>query len=484
MTSIFSDLLHKDVECYVDDLVVKTVRKSDHIQVLDRVFERLRKHHLKMNPFKCAFGVSSGKFLGFIVRYRGIEIDPQKIKAILDMPPPQNPRELQSLQGKLAYIRRFISNLAGRVHPFSRLRVPFIWDESCQRAFDSIKRYLTKPPVLSSPIKGKPLILYIAALPASLGALLAQHNEEGKEVALYYLSRTLVGSEHNYSAIEKLCLALVFAVKKLRHYMLSHEIRPIARADPIKYILNRPVLQGRLGKWAVMLAEHDIVYIPQRAVKGQALADFLAAHPVPDDSPLITELPDEEVLLVDEGSSYWELYFDGASRVTAVSPAGVIKRKAGAGVVFRTPANGRIYHSYSLLKDNCSNNEAEYEALIIGLALALDMGMTHLHIFGDSQLVIRQLQGIYEVRKPELVPYYLKAKHLMEQFVSADIDHIRRPENAQADALAKLASALTLPFGDSVNIRVEQRLVLPPVLDFISDRVEAQHVTSEQIETG
>jgi len=100
MTSIFSDLLHKDVECYVDDLVVKTVRKSDHIQVLDRVFERLRKHHLKMNPFKCAFGVSSGKFLGFIVRYRGIEIDPQKIKAILDMPPPQNLRELQSLQGK------------------------------------------------------------------------------------------------------------------------------------------------------------------------------------------------------------------------------------------------------------------------------------------------------------------------------------------------------------------------------------------------
>lgn len=106
-----------------------------------------------MNPLKCAFRVSFGKFVGFIVQSHGIEIDPQKIKAFLDMPDPQNIRELRSLQENLAYIRHFISNLAGRCHRFSLLikkGVVFEWYEACQNAFDSIKRYLLNPPGLSS----------------------------------------------------------------------------------------------------------------------------------------------------------------------------------------------------------------------------------------------------------------------------------------------------------------------------------------------
>ncbi|XP_060968195.1 uncharacterized protein LOC133035834 [Cannabis sativa] len=206
MTTIFEDMMHNTVECYVDDLVVKTKERTNHLDDLKRVFDRLRQHNFKMNPLKCAFGVTSGKFLGFIVRHRGIEIDPATIKAILEMPPPRNLRQLRGLQGKLAYIRRFISNLSGRCQPFSRLmqkNVPFIWDEACQNAFESIKKYLLHPPVLRAPILGKPLILYITSLDRSLGAMLAQNNEEGKEVALYYLSKTLVGAEQNYPPIEK-----------------------------------------------------------------------------------------------------------------------------------------------------------------------------------------------------------------------------------------------------------------------------------------
>ena len=203
---------------------------------------------------------------------------------------------------------------------------PFIWDEECQKCFDSIKRYLINPPVLAAPVKGRPLILYIAVQPASLGALLAQHNDEGKEVACYYLSRTMVGAECNYSPIGKLCLALIFALKKLRHYMLAHEIQLIARADPIRYVLSQPVLTGRLGKWAVLMMEFDITFVPQKAVKGQALADFLAAHTVPDNSPLITDLPDEEVFTA-ELEAPWELYFDGAS-CTEADPDGTPRRRA------------------------------------------------------------------------------------------------------------------------------------------------------------
>ena len=137
-----------------------------------------------MNPLKCAFGVSLGKFLGFVVRHRGISIDQSKINAILNMPEPKNIYELKSLQGKLAYIRRFISNLAGRCQPFSHLmkkNVPFEWDEVCSNAFKSIKTYLLSSPVLKALILGRPLILYISAQEQSLGVLLAQKNEEGKE---------------------------------------------------------------------------------------------------------------------------------------------------------------------------------------------------------------------------------------------------------------------------------------------------------------
>ncbi|KAL0359477.1 UNVERIFIED_CONTAM: Transposon Tf2-12 polyprotein [Sesamum angustifolium] len=150
MQKIFDDMLHKNVKCYVDDLVVKSKKRENHFYDLRKVFERLRRYQLKMNPSKCAFGVTSGKFLGFIVRQRGIEIEQAKIDAILRMPEPRNIHELKSLQGKLAYLRRFISNLAGRCQPFSRLMkkdVLFQWDEACDKAFKSIKSYLMKPPV-------------------------------------------------------------------------------------------------------------------------------------------------------------------------------------------------------------------------------------------------------------------------------------------------------------------------------------------------
>ncbi|KAM1594417.1 hypothetical protein ACFX10_000832 [Malus domestica] len=184
MQKIFSDMLHKNVECYVDDVVVKTKKRSNHLKDLRVVFERLRKYNLKMNPLKCAFGVTSGKFLGFIVKHRGIEVDQSKIKAIQSMPEPRNLHELKSLQGRLAFIRRFISNVAGRCQPFSQLMkkdVPFIWDKACNNAFESIKKYLSSPPVLGVPVPGKPLILYIAAQESSVGALLAQENESQKE---------------------------------------------------------------------------------------------------------------------------------------------------------------------------------------------------------------------------------------------------------------------------------------------------------------
>src|SRR5436190_12415161 len=134
----------------------------------------MRQHQLKMNPTKSFLRVATGKFLGFVINSKGIFLDPEKVKAIQDMPPLRNLRELRELQGRLAYIKRFIANLSGKYQPFSKLMrkgISFVWDQQCQKAFDEIKRYLTSPPVLVVPVAGKHFLLYVLSRDHSLGAL-------------------------------------------------------------------------------------------------------------------------------------------------------------------------------------------------------------------------------------------------------------------------------------------------------------------------
>jgi hypothetical protein len=125
------------------------------------VFNKLRHYNLKMNPLMCAFGVTSGKFFDFIVKHRGIEVDQSKIKVIQSIPEPRNIHKLKSLQGQLAFIKRFISNIVGRCQPFNQLMkndTSFIWDDACRNTFESIKRYLASPPILGAHVPKKPLI--------------------------------------------------------------------------------------------------------------------------------------------------------------------------------------------------------------------------------------------------------------------------------------------------------------------------------------
>jgi len=165
-----------------------------------------------MNPNKCAFGVSAGQFLGFMVHQRGIEISRRSVDAINKIVAPTDKTELQLLIGKINFIRRFIFNLSGKIHVFSpllKLKVnqEFVWGKEQQLAFDEIKNYLINTPVLVPPQQGKPFRLYLSTDGMVIGSALIQEFE-GKERVIYYLSRRLVDAETRYSAIEKLCLCL------------------------------------------------------------------------------------------------------------------------------------------------------------------------------------------------------------------------------------------------------------------------------------
>jgi len=142
---------------------------------------------------------------------------------------------------------------------------------------------------LVPPVTDRPLILYISTTTAALGNLLAKHDELGKEHAIYYISQTLVGYEFNYSPMERACLALVFASQKLRHYMLNQHTNLIAKIDPLKYLLAKAALIGRLAKWVMILSEFNIEYVDRKAIKGQDLANQLAKAPMPNAHPMVSD---------------------------------------------------------------------------------------------------------------------------------------------------------------------------------------------------
>ncbi|XP_059669178.1 uncharacterized protein LOC132314320 [Cornus florida] len=363
MNSIFHDMIGRFMEIYIDDVVVKSSAKRQHLEHLKRAFERKRIHKLKMNPLKCAFGVSAGNFLGFLVHKRGIEVDQNKVKAIINARAPANKKQVQRFLGQVGFLRRFISNHAGRVHVFSTLvklksHEKFHWDESYQKAFDKIKEYLANPPVVMPLRKKWPLKLYLSAAEESIGSMLAQDNEHGKEQAVYYLSRVLTDVECRYSSIEKLCLSLYYSAMKLRVYMRPADVSILCQTNVIKYMLSRPLITGRIGKWALALMEFNFIYVPQKSVKGRVLADFLADHPSTDIDPWVyDELESSTIFLTP-----WILMFDGSSTADG----------AGAGIVIISPAGRKASLSF-FLDFKCSNNQAEYEALIIGLEILIEM---------------------------------------------------------------------------------------------------------------
>ena len=164
---------------------------------------------MKLNSAKCAFGVSTGKFLGFIVNNRGIEANPDKIKVVLDMLPLSNIKDIQRLIGRIATLSRFVSRASDRCRPFFQvLKKAFRWDAHCQEAFTTLKTYLSSPPILVSPSEGELLTLYLVVSDFATSAALVRERDRVQQL-VYYCSRALRGAEERYPKMETLILALV-----------------------------------------------------------------------------------------------------------------------------------------------------------------------------------------------------------------------------------------------------------------------------------
>ncbi|KAL0452889.1 UNVERIFIED_CONTAM: hypothetical protein Slati_1267000 [Sesamum latifolium] len=279
----------RNVEVYVDDILVKSKKAEDHIVDLEETFAVLRKYKLKLNPAKCVFGVQGGHFLEFMVTQRGIEANPLKIKVILDMKAPACVNEVQRLTGRIVALSRFISKSAEKSLPFFKILKP-VGRRRPNRRF-----------LLVKPSPGDTLYLYLSATPQAVSSVLIRE-EEGRQLPIYY---------------------------------------------------------------AVELSEYDISYVPRTTIKAQALADF------------ISEMAGMSVKDTSQ-DQVWLLHVDGSSTTQG----------SGAGIVVTSPQGMRMAH---------------------------EEGARHLLAYSDSQLIVKQVEGTYEVP---------------------------REENIKADCLSKLASAL------------------------------------------
>ncbi|XP_026429775.1 uncharacterized protein LOC113326225 [Papaver somniferum] len=337
---IFKDLIGKTIEVYINNMVVKSEQKESHFLDLQKMFDILRKYRMKLNPEKCSFRLSSGKILGYLMTHKGIEANPEQIRAIREMPSPRTKKDKA---------------------------VNFGWTDECEKAFDETKQYLSTPPVLVSPKTGQHIGVYLDATESVVSAVLFVMHPHEKPV--YFVSKSLTAAETRYNKIEKIALALLQASRRLKHYFQGRQI-VVYSEYPLKRILERADDSIRLSIWSNFLWAYEIKYETRTAEKGHTLAALLEDSLVDD---IETVARGEEELFKpielstdhDGGESAMEVdtpeplrtvFTDGLSNVGG----------DGVGCIILTPEGSRI-EKETRLGFQASNNKAEYEAEIIGL---------------------------------------------------------------------------------------------------------------------
>ncbi|XP_021986466.1 uncharacterized protein LOC110882870 [Helianthus annuus] len=426
MNETFSDAIGKYIEVYMDDLVIMSKEESTMLANIQKMFDTLCGVSIKLNPAKCSFGMEEVKFLGFIVTKDGFKVNPEKVQAIERMPSPSTIKEMQKLAGRLAALNRFLANHAAKSFPFIKSlrncmkKSQFQWTPEAESTFREMKDCFIRLPTLMAPVKGEPQVLYLSASDKVVGAVLLV-DRQGVQTPVYNVSRTLTDPETRYAIMEKLVLALIHASRRLRRYFANHVIHVLTNYN-IGNILARPEISGSLAKWAIELGGHNVVFRP-RPTLFRALAMEKAER--------------------QQAEEPWLLYTDDASN------------EDGAGAGLRLVSPDKHEFTYAIRLDfKSTNNEAEYEAFLAGLRLAIKMGVRHIEAHVDSMLVAGQVNGQYDAKGDVMALYLNQAKTLLQNFYSYKVHHINRSENKPADALSKLASTSFQHLAKDVRIEV------------------------------
>ncbi|XP_010045644.2 uncharacterized protein LOC104434405 [Eucalyptus grandis] len=249
--------------------------------------------------------------------------------------------------------------------------------------------------------------------------MLAQkRSADGKECAIYYLSKKFSTTEMNYSNVEKTCAALVWVLHKLWQYTLHYHTFLVCENDPITYLLEQPTLVRKLTKWQILISKFDVQSVPQKLVKGQVIVDMLANSTMRMQDEDKYDSLDDRILTMEK--ELWTMFFNGATNLSG----------CGTGAILIS-LNGQHYPIAAKLVFTCTNNITEYEACILGLRAAIEM----------------ETVGKWRTRDAKLVPYSDYLEDLVKEFDKISFEYLSRSHNQFADALATLSSMLKVTEG-------------------------------------
>src|SRR4051812_20676111 len=269
-------------------------KSNDLISDLKETFDNLWKYNMMLNPKKCIFRVPAGKLLGFIISQRGIKVNPEKIKAILNINRPTCLKDIQRLTGCVVAVSRFVSRLGEKALPLYKLlkkAYKFAWTDEADAALKQLKEILSSAPILVAPEPGEPLLIYMAATNRVISIVVVVERKEpgykhGVQRPIYYVSEVLTKSKQRYPRYQKIAYGVFLASRKLRHYFQEHPITVVSKT-PLSDIINNNDATGRVAKWGIELAAFKITYKRCDAIKSQDLADFIANWTeMPDATPL------------------------------------------------------------------------------------------------------------------------------------------------------------------------------------------------------
>ncbi|GJT13270.1 reverse transcriptase domain-containing protein [Tanacetum coccineum] len=337
-------------------MVIKSTSKEEMLADTKETFERFRSINIKLVLKKCSFGVEEGPFLGHLITKQGIRANPSKVKAITNVEQLKTLKDVQSLNGKITALSRFLSKGVERSLPFFKVlksstdKKNIQWTQEAKATLQEMKKFVEILPTLTAPIQGEVLMMYLTTSTESISLALFTKREE-EQFHIYLVSRVLQGAELNYPEMEKLILALVHAVRKLRRYFQAHIITVLTNS-PIKQTLTKLEKSGRVAKWAIELGEHDIVF-QERG--DETPKDFLIEVTLEDNKNEAEEKADTKPMKT-KLSCEWKLFTDGAA-----SSDGSDTR-----LILIYP-EGKEYTYALRFKFETTNNKVEYEALLVGL---------------------------------------------------------------------------------------------------------------------
>ena len=302
MMAIFSDMVEKTIEIFMDDFSVMGNSFDNCLANLRAVLARCEETNLVLNWEKCHFMVQEGIVLGHRISARGIEVDRAKIEALEKLPPPSSVKGIRSFLGHAGFYRRFIKDFSQIAKPLSNLLVqgiPFEFDSQCLQAFTVLKDKLISAPIVVAPDWSFPFELMCDASDYAIGAVLGQKREKIFQV-IYYASRTLNDAQLNYATTEKELLAIVFAFDKFRPYLIGNKVVVHTDHSAIKYLMTKKDAKPRLIRWVLLLQEFDVEIKDKKGTENLVSDHLSRLEGTRDDVPVNDEFPDEKLFAIED----------------------------------------------------------------------------------------------------------------------------------------------------------------------------------------